>query len=66
MNCMNMPIRHKQINNLFRRRLINCVDENWNLESKGFSLEIKKSIEENIADAILNKKQAFMLIKSEI
>ena len=45
MNCMNMPIRHKQINNLFLKRLINWIVENSDLVSKVFSLEIKKIIE---------------------
>ena len=66
MNCMNMPIRHKQINDLFLKRLINWIVENSDLVSKGFSLEIKKRIEESIADTILNKKHVFILIRSEI
>ncbi len=66
MNCMNMPIRHKQINNLFLKRLINWIVENWDLASKGFSLENKKRIDESIAATILNKKHVFILIRSEM
>ena len=66
MNWINIPIKQRQISNLFFKRLINWIVENWVLASKGFSLEIKKRIEEIIAVTILNKKQTFMLIKSEI
>ena len=65
-NCMNIPIKQRQISNLFFKRLINWVVVNWDLSSKGFSLETKKSRDENIAETILIKKHVFISIKSEI